>query len=104
MNLPAVFNTFLQRARRGARADPARDWLALIALSTIALAGVVVWNLWTFGVVAGGGAIGGAAAKTAPSMMPDRAALDAVRALFEKRASEQTSYSTGAYRYADPSQ
>lgn len=104
MNLPALFSSLLQRARRSARADPARDWIALISLSVIALAGIVVLNLWTFGVVAGGGAIGGAQAKTALSLAPDRASLDAIRAIFEKRAAEKGQYSSGAYRYADPSQ
>lgn len=104
MNIPSLATSFLKRVRRGARRDPARDWLALLTLSAIALAGIVVWNVWAFETVAGGGAIGTAPAKTALSIMLDRAALDAVRALFESRAAEQAKYSTGVYRYADPSQ
>lgn len=104
MNLPALFNSFLQCVRRSARRDPARDWIALSVLSALALAGIVVWNLWAFGVVAGGGAIGDAPAKTAAPLAPDRASLDAIRTIFEKRAVEKEQYSSGAYRYADPSQ
>jgi hypothetical protein len=104
MNIPSLATALLERARRGARADPARDWLALLALSAIALAGIVVWNVWAFETVAGGGAIGVPPAKTASPAVPDRAALDAVRTLFEGRAAEKAKYSNGAYRYADPSQ
>lgn len=84
--------------------DPVRDWLALLTLSVIALASIIVWNLWTFETVVGGGAIGAAPANTAPSTMPDRASLDAIHALFESRAAEEAKYATGVYRYADPSQ
>lgn len=104
MNIPALATSFLKRVRHGAKIDPTRDWLALIALSVIALTGIIVWNVWAFETVAGGDAIGAAPAKTTSPTVPDRAALDAVRALFESRAAEQAKYSTGAYRYADPSQ
>lgn len=104
MNIPLLASSLLERARRAARANPARDWLALITLSVIVLAGIVVWNIWAFETVVGGGAIGAAPSKTAPSMMPDRASLDAIRALFEERAAEKANYANGAYRYADPSQ
>lgn len=104
MNIPALLNSLTKRAKRSARMDPARDWLALIALSALSLACIVVWNLWTFSTVAGGGSLGGAAAQTAPPLAPDRASLDAIRAIFDKRATEQKSYSSGSYRYADPSQ
>lgn len=104
MNIPSLAFSLLERARRAARADPTRDWLALITISVIALAGIIVWNIWAFETVAGGGAIGAAPATTASLAVPDRAALDAIHALFESRAVEKAKYSTGAYRYADPSQ
>jgi len=102
MTMPNFLNRFLQRARRGAREDPSRDWLVLLTFSLIALAGIIVWNIWAFDTVAGGGAIG-TPAKVALSTSK-RASLDAIRAIFESRAAEQAKYSSGAYRYADPSQ
>lgn len=104
MNIPSLVTSFLMRARRRARADPSRDWLALLTLSAIVLAGIVVWNIWAFETVADGGAIGGAPAKPTPSIILNHASLDVVRAIFESRAAEKAKYSTGTYRYADPSQ
>lgn len=103
MNIPNFVTKFLKRVRRGAREDPARDWLALITVSLIALASIIVWHVWAFDTVARGGAIGGAPAKTASSTSA-RASLDAIRAIFESRAAEEAKYATGVYRYADPSQ
>lgn len=104
MNFPDdLLRSFLRRARRAARADPARDWLILLVLSVMALAGIIVWNARAFEIVAGGGAIGGAPAETTPSTMLNRASLDAVRAIFADRAAEEAKYTTGTYRYADPS-
>lgn len=103
MNIPRLATSFLERARRGARMDPARDWLTLLALSAIALTGIIVWNVWAFETVTLGGAIGTVPTKTVSPSVPDRATLDAVRTLFEGRAAEKEKYSTGAYHYADPS-
>lgn len=103
MNIPNLATKVLKRARAGVREDPARDWLALITVSLIALAGIIVWHVWAFDTIAGGGAIGGVPAKTTSSTSA-RASLDAIRAIFESRAAEEAKYATGAYRYADPSQ
>lgn len=103
MNILNFLTQLLKRARRGAREDPARDWLALITFSLIALAGIIVWNAWAFDTIVNGGVIG-TSPKVAPASTSKRASLDAIRAIFESRAAEQAKYSSGAYRYADPSQ
>lgn len=102
MNISNLVTQFLKRVRRGAREDPARDWLALVTVSLIALAGIIVWHVWAFDTVARGGAIG-TPAKVASSTSK-RASLDAIRAIFESRAAEEAKYASGVYRYADPSQ
>jgi hypothetical protein len=102
MNISNPGTNFLKRVRHGAREDPARDWLALVTVSLIAFVGIIVWNVWAFDTVARGGAIG-TSAKVASSDSA-RITLDAIRAIFESRAAEQAKYSTGVYRYADPSQ
>ena len=88
--------------RTGAHQDPVRDWLVLILLSTIVLAGIIVWNVWAFDTVASGGIIGNSTIGT--SAVPGRFSLDAIRTIFANRAAEEAKYVTGAYRYTDPSQ
>ena len=82
--------------------DPERDWMGMLALSIIAFAGIVVWNIWTFDKVAEGGVIGDAV--TRPSATVNRPSIDSIRGVFEKRATEEAKYVTGVYRYTDPSQ
>ncbi len=94
--------SFLKRMRSGVRFDPVRDWLIVLTLSIIVLAGVIVWNAWAFDTVARGDAIGNKATKPPPVF--SRASLDAVHAIFENRATEELKYKTGVYRYVDPSQ
>lgn len=102
MNISNFLANSLKRLRCGGRRDPARDWLALLAVSLIALAGIVVWHVWAFDTVARGGAIGAPAKVTTPAS--SRIPLDAIRTTFENRAVEEAKYTSGAYRYADPSQ
>ncbi len=102
MNFSRFISSFVQRMRAGAHQDPVRDWLALITLSAIALAGIIVWNVWAFDTVARGGTIG-APPPAAPQVF-NRASLDAIQTIFRERAEEEAKYATGAYRYADPSQ
>ena len=97
-NIVATF----KRIGRSSYADPARDWLILITLSTIALAGVIVWDIWAFDTVAGGGVIGTAVSQ-APTVF-DTSALDTVHTLFDSRAAEGSKYVTGTYHFVDPSQ
>ncbi|MDE1919699.1 MAG: hypothetical protein KGH56_03335 [Patescibacteria group bacterium] len=94
--------SLLKHFRLGSNRNPVRDWLALLTLSIMVFAGIVVWNIWAFDTVASGGAIG-APAVTAPPIF-SRSSLDAVHAVFSSRADEESKYQTGAYRYADPAQ
>lgn len=94
--------TFLKHLRRISYQDPTRDWLLLITLSLIALAGIIVWDVWAFDTVSGGGVIGAPVTKTSPVF--DSSVLDAVHTLFESRAAEETKYITGTVRFIDPSQ
>lgn len=64
--------------------------------------GIVVWNVWAFDTIANGGVIGTTATSTPPVF--NHSSLDAIRAVFQMRAVEETKYVTGVYRYADPSQ
>lgn len=93
---------FSKYLRFGKRLDPARDWLALLSLAGIILAGSIVWNAWAFDTVANGGVIGTVGAVTPPVF--STSSLDAIRAVFAHRASEEVKYVSGTYRYADPSQ
>ncbi|MBU6388431.1 hypothetical protein KGQ72_00935 [Patescibacteria group bacterium] len=94
-------SVFFKRLRSGERHDPVRDWLTIVAFSSIMLAGIIVWNVWAFDTVASGGAIGAPASATAPLF--SRASLDAIHTIFTDRADEEAKYVTGVYRYADPS-
>ncbi|HQT82791.1 MAG: hypothetical protein B7W98_00200 [Parcubacteria group bacterium 20-58-5] len=102
MNFSDTISRFLKRLRAGALQDPVRDWLLLLTFSTLALAGIIVWNVWAFDIVANGGVIGPAAASAPPLF--NSASLDAIHTVFVNRAAEQAKYVTGVYRYADPSQ
>lgn len=102
MNIFSPIISFLKRLRGGAQQDPVRDWLTMLTLSIVACTGIIVWNIWAFDTVARGGSIGSAVIHAPPIF--SRSSLDAVHAIFEKRALEDARYETGAYRYADPSQ
>lgn len=99
-SFPSIGSLF-KRFSRGA-VDPTRDWLAMLTLSTIVLAGIVIWNVWAFDTIASGGVIGVPA--TSPSPVFGQASLDTIRDIFEDRAEEELKYETGTYRFADPSQ
>lgn len=86
----------------GTRLDPARDWIALLTLSMIAFVAIIAWNVWAFDTVAQGGAIGSPDTNTPPAF--SRSSLDAIHAIFTKRAVEETKYKTGVYIFTDPSQ
>lgn len=94
--------SFIKRLRSNASVDPVRDWLVLLTVATIALAGIIVWNVWAFDTVAAGGTIGSPAPE-APAVL-NNSSLDTIRTIFENRAAEEAKYRTGTYRYADPSQ
>jgi len=91
----------MKRVRAGAPADPVRDWLVLLSLSAIALAGIIVWNAWAFDTVSGGGAIGTQTAKV-PEVF-NQGSLNTIRGVFESRAAEEAKYRAGIYTFTDPS-
>lgn len=82
--------------------NPIRDWLILVALSVIALAGIIVWNAWAFDTVASGGVIGPPTTSSAPAF--SRSSLDDINTIFSNRATEEEKYKNNTYHYADPSQ
>ena len=88
--------------RSSMRFDPARDWLMLVTLSGIALAGIIVWNVWTFDTVASGGVVGGETIPSPPLINPE--SINAIRTVFAARAAEEAKYATGVYQFSDPSQ
>lgn len=102
MNALNAIREFFSRMRSSAHIDPVRDWLIMLTLSILAFASIVIWNVWAFDTVARGGVIGAAATSTPQSF--NGSSLDAIHAVFKKRASEEAKYATGVYRYADPSQ
>lgn len=100
-----IFNNLissLKRFRTGGLLNPEHDWIGLLALSSVAFAGIIVWNIWTFDTVANGGVIGTAATNSPTAF--DRSSIDAINDIFEKRATEEIRYRTGVYRFSDPSQ
>ncbi len=96
------FKTYLKRIRSGVRLDPMRDWLVLVALSAMALAGIIVWNVWAFDTVADDGVIGGQTPSS--SQFFNQSPIDRIHTIFTNRAEEELKYQTGVYRFNDPSQ
>lgn len=84
------------------RIDPARDWFTLLAVSGIALAGIIIWDLQMPGSSAGGDAAGAPAAGEPAEF--NLSSVRTVQDIFSNRASEETKYRTGKYRFTDPSQ
>ncbi len=102
MNISKLVDTLKRHLAYGPTIDPTRDWITLLALALIVLAGIVVWNVWAFDTIAQGGTLGNAATSSAPVF--STASLDSIRAIFKERAAEETNYLTGVYGFADPSQ
>lgn len=102
MNIFNNIASFAKHFRFVWRRDPERDWAGMLAISVIAFIGIVVWNAWTFDIVANGGVIGTAATSPPPAF--NRSSIDATHKVFEERASEEVKYRTGVYRFSDPSQ
>ena len=102
MNIFSFVGSFFRHIRYGERIDPMRDWLILVSISVIVLAGVLVWTVWAFDTVVNGGTIGSAATSTTTSF--DRTTLNEIKRIFADRSAEEAKYETGVYRFADPSQ
>ncbi|MCR4333470.1 MAG: hypothetical protein NUV60_00390 [Patescibacteria group bacterium] len=92
---------FFKQRHLGAGVDPVRDWLLLLTVLAIALAGIIVWNIWAFDTVANGRSIGAPVPRTPPAF--NASSLDTIRVIFTNRAAEEAKYETGVYRFADPS-
>lgn len=88
--------------RSKAHAEPLRDWILLSAAMVLILAGIVAWNLWTFGAIIGPPSVEEPAADTRPAFSPS--ALNTIQDIFENRAAEEMRYETGVYSFSDPSQ
>ena len=102
MNIFNSISSFFKCSRFDAERDPVRDWLIMLTLSSIALAGIVVWNAWVFDTVAGGGVIGVPTTGVPPVF--SRTSLDTIHTIFASRADEQAKYVTSTYHFTDPSQ
>lgn len=102
MSLLNLLTPFIQRIRSKAHAEPLRDWVILSAITVVILAGVVTWNLWTFGAITGPSSIEELSADTRPALSPS--ALNTIQNIFEARAAEEARYETGVYSFSDPSQ
>lgn len=102
MNILHPITAFLKRMFRTSYRDPARDWIVLITLSFIALAGIAVWGAWAFDTVARGGVIGTVAPVTIADF--DGTSLGTIHTVFDSRAAEEAKYVSDVYHFTDPSQ
>lgn len=102
MNISTAISSFLKHLRYGKYINPLRDWLVMLIFSAIAIAGIIVWNVWAFDTVANGGIIGSSTTKTTPVF--SRSSLDTIYEIFANRTIEKEKYKNGIYNFADPSQ
>ncbi len=93
--------SFIHKIKYGDRLRPARDWLVLVGVASIALTIIVVWTTFNFLRIIEG-----------PSVMNiwqnkgsivNNVAMQEVRQIFDTRAMEQAKYESGEYTFADPS-
>lgn len=82
----------------GDRLRPQRDWLALLGLTILLIAGSVVWNLWLFSKVTSGEQIGDAAVSESQKTTQ----IEQAMVQFDERAQEEARY-LNEYRFVDPS-
>lgn len=95
------FNLFSKRDEASARLDPERDWIVMLLVSAIVLAGIVGWNVWAFDTVVNGGVIGSVATSTAPVF--NQSSIDAIHTIFANRTAEEEKYASSTYSFTDPS-
>ena len=88
--------------RYGTRPNPTRDWLVLLTISIMILAGIIIWNMWAFSTVVSGGVIGNSVTNT-PQIL-NQSSFDTIRIIFKNREAEKEKYETGVYNFVDPSQ
>jgi len=100
--MPNYLHSFIKKLRGGIRPRPSRDWLIIVVLFGVALLIILVLSIVSFQNIVNGDK-GSASVTTSPQVI-DRAALDKIQKIFEKRAIEKEKYTTGDYSYTDPSQ
>lgn len=79
--------------------NPVRDWLVVLVLAFVLLAGSIAWNTWFFFVALTD------ESTTVPSAREDTldtSSIEKARALFDVRAAEEGKYRT-EYHFNDPS-
>lgn len=103
MKLPNTLNVYTKELRSYIRYNPSRDWFVLIVCSVIALIAIVGWNMALFQNVINGGTIG-APPISKKASNTDVSSLEALQAVINARATEETKYTTGEYHFTDPSQ
>lgn len=101
MNIFSRLGSFFRYLRSLAKFDPERDWLISLISGLVVLAGIVVWNVWTFNVMANE-SIASAVATTTTAIF-NKSSLTTIHTIFANRAAEEAKYETGVYHYADPS-
>ena len=85
----------------GMRLRPVRDWFILLGLFATLLAASALWNLWFYQGVRAGADVTPPAGAVAPVF--SQASLEALKAIFADRATEEDKYTSGAYSFIDPS-
>ena len=100
MELPPAIQDVLERVPR--RADPVRDWLALLSVAAFILSIILVGSARLFDTTASGGSIAPVAATTTPVF--DESMLQSVRSIFAQRAAQEEEFASGTIHFTDPSQ
>ena len=100
MELPPAIQDVLKGVPR--RADPVRDWLALLSVVALILGVILVGSARLFDTIANGGSVAPAAATTTPAF--DESMLQSVRAVFAQRAAQEEKFASGTLYFTDPSQ
>lgn len=90
-------NSIMKKLQYGDQIRPARDWLIMLGIFILGLAGCVLYGLLTFSSVVQGQPVGNAQANA-----PAQIQLGQVNALFSARAEQRQHYDSD-YRFVDPS-
>ncbi len=78
---------------------PSRDWFALLVCFAVLFLASILWNAFTYFEVANSET---ATSENTSVLTVDTKAIDTARAVFQKRATEETNY-RGIYQFIDPS-
>ncbi len=86
------------------RLNPTRDWFVLLTLAGLGLLAILAWSVWTFQMALNREDTTAVTQRPPASSVVDQSLLEKTRTLIRDRATEETKYETGAYRFTDPSQ